>query len=265
MAKIGVFDSGIGGLAVLSAIKNKLPNEAVVYFGDTAHLPYGDKSQDLIKIYSEKITDYLINDEKCDAIVIACNTASAAAYEYLRDKFIGTVPIINVIDPIVESVVSDGGIKNIGIIGTAGTISSGIYQEKLNRRKPGALVKSLATPMLVPMIEEGFMLGEINKNIINKYLNDESLKNIDTLILACTHYPLIKNEINEFYNGRVLLVDSTTAAANKLADILEKENLLADTKTGDDVFYVSDLTDSFQNTAKSFFGGDIKLVKKNIF
>ncbi len=265
MAKIGIFDSGIGGLTVLSAIKNKLPNETLVYFGDTTHLPYGDKPQDLIKSYSEKITDYLINEEKCDAIVIACNTASAAAYEYLRDKFMDSIPIINVIDPIVESVVENDKIKSVGVIGTMGTIGSGVYQEKLNRRKPGVVVKTLATPFLVPIIENGFIKNEINKDLINSYLTSESLKDIDALILACTHYPLIKNEINEFYNGGVNLIDSGIVTANKLSNILQKENLLATSRVAKDVYYVSSLTGSFKNTAKSFFGSDIILSEKNIF
>ncbi len=265
MAKIGVFDSGIGGLTVLSAIANKLPNENLVYFGDTLHLPYGDKDKTQIKEYSEKITNYLINVEKCDAIVIACNTASAAAYEYLRDEFKGSIPIINVIDPIIEEIVNLDAADIVGIIGTNGTISSGVYQEKLNRRKPICIVKSLATPMLVPMIESGYANDGIDTDIINNYLKDESLQDIDTLILGCTHYPLIKNEINKIYNNKVRLIDSGYVTADKLANILEKENLLVKERVGENVYYVSKLTNTFADTAKKFFGHDIKLIEKDIF
>jgi len=263
--RIGVFDSGIGGLTVLSAIANKLPNETLVYFGDTLHLPYGDKDKTDIKEYSEKITNFLINVEKCDAIVIACNTASAAAYEYLRDQFKGSIPIINVIDPIIEEIVNSPECKTIGIIGTNGTISSGVYQEKLNRRKPGCVVKSLATPMLVPMIESGYAQGSIDTEIINNYLKDENLNGIDTLVLGCTHYPLIKNEINNFFNNKVRLIDSGNVAAEKLYGILEKENKLAKEKVGENIYYVSKLTNTFADTAKIFFGHDIKLIEKDIF
>ena len=170
MSKIGIFDSGIGGLTIVSSIKKQLPNETLVYFGDTMHLPYGDKSINLIKKYAEKITDYLINKENCNVIVIACNTASAAAYEYLRDKFKGVVPIINVIDPIIEEVITEKNIKNLGVIGTSATINSFVYQEKLSRRAPYLKFKTLATPLLPAMIEQGFWSGNVSKQVIESYL-----------------------------------------------------------------------------------------------
>src|ERR1039458_8401539 len=132
---VGVFDSGIGGLTVANAISKLLPEEQIIYFGDTAHLPYGDKSKELICQYAARITDFLLHEKNCKAIVIACNTASAAAYELLRDQHKGTVPVINVIDPMIEAVIADDSIKKVGIIATKTTISSGVYQEKLSRRK----------------------------------------------------------------------------------------------------------------------------------
>lgn len=262
---IGIFDSGIGGLTVANAIYRALPNETLIYFGDTAHLPYGDKSKNLIKQYSLDITDFLLQEKNCKAVVIACNTASAAAYEYLRDTHKGKIPIINVIDPIIEAVVQDNTIKKVGLIATNTTISSGVYQEKLARRKPEVEVAPLATPMLVPMIEEGFANDTISHTLIENYLSNETLKNIDALILGCTHYPLIKEEINQFYKGKVKLFDSTKIMADKVKYILDKENLLTTERKQKNHFYISDNNIHFNNSAKRFFKENINLEFLNIW
>jgi glutamate racemase len=261
---IGVFDSGIGGLTVAHAISCLLPNEQIIYFGDTAHLPYGDKSKDLIRSYSSDITNFLLHHQHCKCIVIACNTASAAAYEYLRDTHKGNVPIFNVIDPIIESVVADESIKHVGIIATKTTILSGVYQEKLFRRRPSLTFSALATPLLAPMIEEGFYNNNISQTVIHNYLEQPELKNIDALILGCTHYVMIKKEINEFYGGKVKLFDSTDIVATKLKAILEKENLLTVQPLGENLFYVSDYTEPFEQAAKAFYGKAIHLRQQNI-
>lgn len=261
---IGVFDSGIGGLTVAHAISRLLPNEQIIYFGDTAHLPYGDKSKDLIKRYSLEITDFLLHEKHCKCVVIACNTASAAAYEYLRDTHKGHVPIFNVIDPIIESVVADDSIKHVGIIATKTTILSGVYQEKLSRRKPGLKYSALATPLLAPMIEEGFYNNNISQTVIHNYLEQPELQDIDALILGCTHYVMIKKEINEFYKNTVKLFDSTDIVATKLKDILEKEHLLSENQVGKNLFYVSDYTESFEQAAKAFYGGSISLEQQKV-
>ena len=259
---IGVFDSGIGGLTVAHAISRLLPDEQIIYFGDTAHLPYGDKSRDLIKAYSLEITDFLLHVKHCKCIVIACNTASAAAYEYLRDTHQGRVPIFNVIDPIIESVVADDSIRHVGIIATKTTILSGVYQEKLERRKPSLKYSALATPLLAPMIEEGFYNDNISQTVIHNYLEQPELQGIDALILGCTHYVMIKKEINDFYKGKVKLFDSTAIVATKLKAILEKEQLLSDHPVGQNLFYVSDYTESFEQSAKAFYGESITLEKQ---
>ena len=150
---IGIFDSGIGGLTVAAAIQRLLPNESLVYFGDTAHLPYGDKSKELIAEYAVNITQFLLKEKNCKAIVIACNTASAAAYEALRDTYKGSVPVINVIDPMIEEVIADDLIHKVGIIATKTTVASGVYQEKFARRKPELQFTALATPLLASMID----------------------------------------------------------------------------------------------------------------
>ena len=262
---IGIFDSGIGGLTVANAISKAMPNETLIYFGDTAHLPYGEKSKDLIKEYSLGIAKFLLENKHCKAIVIACNTASAAAYEYLRDEHKGVFPIINVIDPIVEILVKKQHINKIGLIATNTTIESGVYQEKIKRRKPNAVVQTLATPMLVPMIEEGYANDNISRTLISNYLENEKLAGIEALILGCTHYPIIKNEINEYYKNKVDLIDSTNIVAQKLKTILTKENLLADKRTTPNQFYVSDMNGHFDKSAQRFFQESINLELLNIW
>lgn len=261
---IGVFDSGIGGLTVAHAISRLMPQEQIIYFGDTAHMPYGDKSKDLIKSYSSDITNFLLHRKHCKCIVIACNTASAAAYEYLRDSYKGSVPIFNVIDPIIESVVADESIKHVGIIATKTTILSGVYQEKLSRRRPSLKYSALATPLLAPMIEEGFYNDNISQTVIHNYLEQPELQDIDALILGCTHYVMIKKEINEYYHHKVKLFDSTDIVATKLRAILDKEHLLTDKPLGENLFYVSDYTESFEQAAKAFYGKAIRLEQQSI-
>lgn len=256
---IGIFDSGIGGLTVAKAISKILPNEQIIYFGDTAHLPYGDKSPELIHSFVKKISQFLLEDKHCKSVVIACNTASATSYEFLRDRHKGTYPIINVIDPIIEAIVEDKSLKKVGLIATKTTVESGVYQEKMKRRNPNIEIKVLPTPLLAPMIEEGFSRDKISKTVIENYLSQPELKDIDALILGCTHYVLIKDEINEFYNGKVQLFDSTDLLALKLKNILKKENLISFKKENNNLFYVSDFTPSFAQSAQRFYGEDIDL------
>ncbi len=262
---IGIFDSGIGGLTVANAVSKLLPQEQLIYFGDTAHLPYGDKSRELVQSYAVRITDFLLRKQNCKAIVIACNTASAAAYEVLRDKFKGVVPVVNVIDPMIEAVIADEAVKHVGIIATKTTIASGVYQEKFTRRKPELKYSALATPLLASMIEEGFYNNKISSAILEKYLSDETLAGIDGLVLACTHYPLIKNEIAAYYQNKVRIFDSAEVVAAKLKRILEKEELVAENRNGIDVFYVSDYTASFEHTTRIFYGREIQLQQRNIW
>ncbi len=261
---IGIFDSGIGGLTVAHAISKHLPEETIVYFGDTAHLPYGDKSPELIHSFVEKISHFLLNRENCKSIVIACNTASATSYNYLRDKHKGSVPIINVIDPIIEAIVADGSHQKIGLIATKTTVQSGVYQEKMARRNPDIDMAVLPTPLLAPMIEEGFSKDKISRTIIENYLSHPTFKNIDALILGCTHYVLIKDEINEFFEGKVKLYDSTDILAFKMIEIFKNENMLNTNKTKPNKFYVSDLTESFQESASRFYEDSIELNLKKL-
>ncbi len=261
---VGIFDSGIGGLTVANAVSKLLPNEQIIYFGDTAHVPYGDKSKELIRSYATTITNFLLHQKNCKAVVIACNTASAAAYEVLRDTYKGHYPVITVIDPMIEAVIADDTISKVGVIATKTTIASGVYREKFSRRKPALQYTELATPLLASMIEENFHNNNISQAIIEQYLSDEALKDIDALVLACTHYPLIKNEIAAFYKRPVKIFDSAEVVAQKLKGVLEKEGLAATEKPGKDLFYVSDYTESFEKTTKIFWGSKIHLELCNI-
>ena len=174
---IGVFDSGIGGLTVAHAIKEKLPKEKLIYFGDTAHLPYGDKSTAAIQAYSVKITDLLIQ-KGCKVIVIACNSASAAAYELLKEYAASKAKVINVNDPMVDSIAQNKGARRIGVIGTRRTIATGIYKHQIEEQLNEVDVLQLATPLLVPMIEEGFIDDTISHDIIHQYLSHDHFRHV---------------------------------------------------------------------------------------
>jgi glutamate racemase len=255
---IGIFDSGIGGLTVASAIRKILPNEQLIYFGDTAHMPYGDKSPEAIKFYSLKIAKFLL-DKQCKAIVIACNTASSHAYHELVHFLGDQIPIINVIDPVVDVMLKNGKNKKIGVIGTKSTIRSDIYAKKFKEANPDIVVSSLATPLLAPMIEEGFFNNTISKTVINSYLSSPKLKKIDSLILACTHYPLIKQEITSFYGGKVEIINTAEIVAEYVKKRLTELKLLNNGPPKKHQFYVSDYTPSFAKSTRLFFGEKINL------
>ena len=260
---IGIFDSGVGGLTVAHAIKQILPGESLIYFGDTAHLPYGDKSAESIKTYSRKITEFLL-DHNSKVVLVACNSASASAFDSMKEEFGGRTILIDVINPVVEYL----GTKNfakVGVIGTKRTISSGTYENKVKERSPATSVVSLATPLLVPMIEEGFIFDDISNAIIRTYLSDKSLEGIQALVLGCTHYPIIKNQISKIFNFNVEVVDSARLVSVILRDALEKNDLLNDTGKVNDRFFVSDYTPYFEKIARMFFEGEINLKKADIW
>jgi glutamate racemase len=260
---VGIFDSGVGGLTVAHAIKQLLPGESLIYFGDTAHLPYGDKSAESIKSYSEKIIDFLL-DRDVKVIVIACNSASASAFDFLKGKYEGKVILIDVINPVVDYI-STKRFGKIGVIGTKRTISSGTYKQKLLENSPGTSTVSLATPLLVPMIEEGFIFDDISNAIIRTYLSERSLKGIEALILGCTHYPIIRNQITKFFNFGIEIIDSSRIVSEKLRDVLKEHDLLNDSGKVLNQFFISDYTDYFEKIARMFFEQDINLQKADIW
>ncbi|MDO9579401.1 MAG: glutamate racemase [Bacteroidales bacterium] len=260
---IGVFDSGVGGLTVAHAIKQILPGESLIYFGDTAHLPYGDKSAELIRYYSRRITEFLL-EHNSKIILVACNSASASAFDYLKKEFEGKTILLDVIDPVVDYL-RTRNFSKIGVIGTKRTITSGTYEKKIKEKSPSTSVVSLATPLLVPMIEEGFISDDISNAIIRSYLSNESLSGIEALILGCTHYPIIKSQISKIFNFNIEVVDSARIVSLILRDALEKNNLLNDSGKVTDQFFISDYTTYFEKIAKMFFEGEINLKKVDIW
>ena len=259
---IGIFDSGIGGLTIAHAIKNKLPNESLIYFGDTKHLPYGEKSEQAIKDYSLKIAEFL-KKNNCKAIIIACNSASSTAYYHIK-KNINSIPIYNVIDPIVSFISKKYFNKRIGVIGTKATIQSGIYENKILEKNSSLSIASLETPLLAPMIEEGFFNQEISSTIIKNYLNDKKLDKIDILVLACTHYPLIQNEIISFYN-KIDVIDSSEIIADYIHEELYKSKILNQANKPRFNFIISNFTESFSKSANVFFKENINLEENDIW
>lgn len=255
---IGIFDSGIGGLTVAKAIHDHLPHEQLLYFGDTAHLPYGDKSPEAILHYAESITQYLI-DKGSKMVVIACNTASAVAHEHLQFRFGDQIPIINVIDPVVKATLKTRGLQRVGVIGTKGTIQSNTYEKRIRSLQQQVQVASLATPLLVPMIEEGYFDNQISHTIIEAYLNYPDFQHIEALILGCTHYPLIKSVIEDHLQGKIKVMDSTDVVAEAVHQRLQRFGLLHPSKPAPHHFMVSDYTHSFEQTARLFFQEDITL------
>ncbi|MFC2112491.1 glutamate racemase [Bacteroidota bacterium] len=258
---LGIFDSGVGGLTVAHAIKDLLPEEKIIYFGDTFHLPYGDKSIDSVRYYSRKISDFLL-EKSCKTVLIACNTASASAFKEVSQHVGDRAIVLNVIDPVVDHLCTRGRNGKVGVIGTKGTINSGTYKDKITLGAPATEVISKATPLFVPMIEEGFIEDKISDSIINAYLSDNRFEKIHTMILGCTHYPIIRNQIEKFFNHQVDVIDSGHIVAAELKKILQKRNLLNPENDSDKhEFYVSDYTSFFERISRMFFEEEVRLEK----
>ncbi len=254
---IGVFDSGIGGLTVAHALREALPNESLMYLGDTAHLPYGDKSDDAIRSFSLRITKFLL-EKGAKAIVIACNSASSHAFDAVRELVPDEIPVFNVIDPVVESLRGlEKGI--VGVIGTSATIRSHMYRSKITLANPALIVSELPTPLLAHMIEEGFFTRSVSQAVISEYLNDPALDGIDHLILACTHYPLIQDQIQSHFQKEVKILNSAELVALEVKEVLEKKNLLTNSGESNYQFFVTDFTESFDKSADHFFQGRVEL------
>jgi glutamate racemase len=261
---IGIFDSGVGGLTVAHSIKNILPNEKMVYFGDTAHLPYGDKSGDSIRYYAGKISEFLL-EKDCKVILIACNTASAQAYESVRELVGNKAKVVNVIDPVVNMIAGSEGNKIVGVVGTKGTINSDTYAHKIAQLNSDIVVQSLATPLLAPMIEEGFIYDDISNAIIRAYLSNAKLTGINSLILGCTHYPIIKNQIRKFFNFNVKVVDSAEIVAQQLKTYLTENKLRNTESDPNHEFFVSDYTEMFERISEMFFEEKVHLNKIDLW
>lgn len=246
------------------AIGSVLPNEQLLYYGDTAHLPYGDKSKETIVGYSTGIADFLL-EKGCKVILIACNSASANAYREVKEHVGDRAVVLNVVDPVVDHVAGMPEAKHVGVIGTKATIQSKSYQDEILARDPSRTVSALATPLFVPMIEEGFVFDDISNAIIRSYLSRRDLDAIDTLILGCTHYPIIRNQISRYYNFDVNVIDSARIVAEYLLHYLQSHDLLATKRAGENKFFVSDHTPSFGTIANMFFNEKIDLEKYSIW
>ena len=256
---IGIFDSGLGGLTVLNAIKKIIPNENIIYVGDTARVPYGNKSAPLIVQYAFQITQFLL-EKDAKLIIVACNTASALAISTLQNDF--DLPIIGVIAPGVNSAVKLTKNNNVGVIGTNATISSNAYQNELIKISPSIHTLSQACPLFVPLVEEGLLEGPIVSAIVEYYLKNLDLSRIDTLILGCTHYPLLKPAIKQYTNN-LMLVDSADSLAKEVHLILKNNSIINNNADkGKQDFYVTDSPSSFANIAKRFLGYSIINVKR---
>jgi glutamate racemase len=264
-APIGVFDSGIGGLTVAHAIESRLPAERIHYFGDTAHMPYGERSPALVCRYATRIARHLV-DSGCKALVIACNTASANALDAVRAEVGPDIPVIDVVEPVVAQVVKSG-LSSIGVIGTRATVASGLYG-RLLRAGGTAEVHEFATPLLAPLIEEGWhhSASNIIEPIIRGYLDRAAFGDLDGLVLGCTHYPLASAGFASVLGAGVKIFDAPAAVADSLAEALETAGLLADAGLAEGVvdrpthrFEVSDLTPSFSASARVFFGANLSL------
>lgn len=257
---IGIFDSGVGGLTVFRAIRDVLPNEALIYLGDTARVPYGNKSAETIIRYSLENTQFLMK-RGVKAIVVACNTSSAYAIPAIRDK--NGILVIGVIEPGARAAIRATKNGNIGVIGTTSTIMSNEYAMWLKRLRSDVKVISIACPLFVPLVEEGWTDGEIAKAVARKYLSGMKMEGIDTLILGCTHYPLLKGVIVDVLGADVSLVDSAESLAGELKILLAERGLLNTAKERvEHHLYITDMSDRFELTARRFLGTDIPPVKR---
>lgn len=259
---VGVFDSGVGGLTVVREIMRQIPNEKIVYFGDTARVPYGSKSRETVTRFSEQIVRFL-QTQQVKAIVVACNTVSAYALDALEKEI--DIPMIGVVKPgakVAAEVTRNG---RVGVIGTEGTIGSGIYSSYIHQINPQVQVTGKACPLFVPLVEEGWLHDPVTMEVVARYLQEFKDRDADTLILGCTHYPLIRSTIREFMGEGVRLVNPAYETALELKEMLKRQDLLS-TGSGQEEFpyrfYVSDLADKFKAFANSILPYDVEMTRK---
>jgi glutamate racemase len=261
-APIGVFDSGLGGLTVAHAIMRQLPAESLIYFGDTARVPYGPKSPDTVRRYSREICAFLL-EQGVKAIVVACNTATAHALPALRDEL--DVPIIGVVEPGARAAVRASRSGRIGVIGTAGTIRSEAYVRAIRAEAPDATVLALPCPLFVPLVEEGWTKHDAARLIAREYLAPFIGDTVDTLVLGCTHYPLLKPLIAEIVGPNVRLIDSAEETAADTRRMLAANDLTAADGDGEYRFIASDDPRQFLTLGQRFFGATIERVEVRTF
>jgi glutamate racemase len=252
---IGIFDSGIGGLTVLQKIIEALPKENTVYLGDTARAPYGTKSVETVLRYSFENTEFLVQ-KGVKAVVVACNTSTAIALPRLRDSL--SIPVIGVIEAGVRRAIKSTKNNKVGVIGTEATIQSGAYTRALKQADPGVEVYSRACPLFVPLVEEGWTDNDVVQMTVKAYLGSLKQSGIDTLILGCTHYPLIKKVIRKFMGSSVRLVDSAEETAKEVESVLKKGALTKKKNRAIHSFFVTDAPDRFIKVGRRFLGEKVE-------
>ncbi len=257
---IGVFDSGIGGLTVVKALRDLLPNENISYLGDTARVPYGPKSPETVQRYAIELAE-MLTKEKAKALVVACNTVSSVALPALTQRF--PVPVIGVIEPGARAALAASRNRRIGVIGTRATIRSGAYEKALQAEDPNVHVISRACPLLVPLIEEGLLRDDVTEQIILRYLDPLLEDEIDTLVLGCTHYPLLTGAIARVLRRQIMIVDSAQNCARAVEQMLDQESLrAAPLNNGKLNVALTDSADNFLNVARDALQlqfGDIEI------
>ena len=256
---IGIFDSGVGGITVVKELKKLIPDLSFVYLGDNARAPYGNHSQELIRQYAQEDVDFLLS-KGAKVIVVACNTVSALAGDFLKEKF--KVPIFEVITPAIDSAISVGS-KRIGVIGTRGTIASLAHQSAIEKKSPQTKVFSRACPLFVPLVEENWLSRKETKTIAKAYLQNLKIKNIDSLILGCTHYPMLKKIIQEKIGRRVRLIDPAEATAKALFDFLNNNPEFFKKQSQQD-YYCTDVGGRFKELAEAWLKEKIDLKKAEL-
>lgn len=253
-APIGVFDSGIGGLTVVSAIREELPCESLLYLGDTARVPYGTKSPDVVRRYALTCSRFLV-EQGAKLVVVACNTATAHGLDAVQDRL--AVPVIGVIRPGAEVAAARSHGRRIGIIGTEGTVKSGSYQAALRAVAPDAVVTAQPCPLFVPLAEEGMRDHPATRLIAEEYLRPLVAAGIDTLVLGCTHYPLLRATIQQVVGPDITIIDSATAVAHAVRDVLAERGLAATHKARPDRFFATDAGERFVRVGTAFLGDTI--------
>ena len=257
---IGVFDSGLGGLTIVREMRRILPAESIIYFGDLARLPYGTKSKEQIQTYSVQNTLFLIK-HKVKAVVIACNSSASAAYQFIKNHF--NLPVIDVIEPAVQNAVESTRSGRVGVIATRATVESGAYEKGLARKKSGIKVFQQACPLFVSLVEEGWLSGSVTRDIAKIYLKPLLTKKIDTLILGCTHYPMLRESIQAVVGNKIRLVDSISPTVHRLQQTLERKELIrpAASHKGDLRIFVSDRPGNFIRLGEKFLGEKLDRVE----
>lgn len=249
---IGIFDSGIGGLTVARSIMEQLPFENIIYFGDTARVPYGVKSVETISRYAMQITEFLLR-QKVKLLIVACNTMSAVAYQAIKD--LSPVPVLDVVDAGARSSVTETHNKCVGVIGTQATINSNAYQKAIYKYDPEIRIFSQSCPLFVPLVEEGWLDHQVTRLTAREYLRPVTAQNIDTLVLGCTHYPLLKPLLQEVLGDQISLVDSARAITEKTKALLNDNNLRNWQEKGPEHrFFVTDVPIRFTSVGERFLG-----------